>query len=231
MEQKTNSETKPGKTAIVAGAGGLTGSFLLEGLSKDPYFEKIIVLSRKPGQSVLPKVLEIGVDFDKLESYSFWSDADVLFCCIGNTISKAKSRENFRKVDYEIPVKLATLCELHHIAFHLISSLGANAESPNFYLKTKGQTEEALKAIGLPGLFIYRPSMLFGPRKETRIGESMGKAIMWLTHPLLQGLLKKYRGIHVKTVASAMIKNAKDGKTGTYIFESEELKEIAKNSR
>jgi uncharacterized protein YbjT (DUF2867 family) len=228
MEQKTNSETKRGKTAIIAGAGGLTGSFLLEGLSVDPYFEKIIVLSRKPGRSAIPKVQEIGVDFDQLDTYSFWSDADVLFCCIGTTITKAGSKENFRKVDYEIPNKLASLCGLHNIPVHLISSIGAKADSPNFYLRTKGQTEDTLKAIGLPGLFIYRPSMLYGPRKETRIGESIGKAFMWLAHPLLRGPLKKYRGIHAKTVASAMIKKAKEDQSGSYIYESEEIKQVVK---
>jgi uncharacterized protein YbjT (DUF2867 family) len=228
MEQKTNSETKPGKTAVVAGAGGLTGSFLLEGLSRDPYFEKIIVLSRNPGKTALAKVQEVGAEFDKLESCAFWSGADVLFCCIGTTISNAGSRENFRKVDYDIPVKLAAQCGIHHIPFHLISSIGAKADSPNFYLRTKGQTEDALKAIGLPGLFIYRPSMLYGPRKETRIGESIGKAIMWLAHPLLRGPLKKYRGIHAKTVASAMIKKAKEDQSGSYIYESEEIKQVVK---
>lgn len=228
MEHETKMETKEGKTAIVAGAGGLTGSLLVDKLIKDADFKKIILLTRKPCKVANPKVQEFVVDFDKLSRTDFWPDADVLFCCIGTTISKAGSRANFRKADYEIPVKLANLCSLFRVPMHLVSSIGADAGSTNFYLRTKGETEDALRAVDLPGLCIYRPSMLYGPRKEIRIGESIGKAIMWVVHPLLAGPLKKYSGIHAGTVASAMIKNAKEGKKGVHIFESEEIKELVR---
>jgi uncharacterized protein YbjT (DUF2867 family) len=230
MEQRDKPSNNPKKTAIVAGASGLTGGFLLDVLARDKTFGRIIVLSRKAVKPAQPKVKEIIVDFSKLDKYDFWSDAHVLFCCIGTTIKKAGSRENFRKVDFDIPVKLAEQCALYNIGYHLISSTGADAASRNFYLRTKGETEEALKTLGLPSLSIYRPSMLFGPRKENRPGESFGKIIMYLAHPLMLGPLKKYRGIHAYSVAKGMVNHAKSSPEGVHIFESEEIKKLAKTN-
>lgn len=227
MEDKATKRNMIKKTVIVAGAGGLTGSFLLEKLSKDKSIEHIIVLSRKALKPNLPKVKEVIVDFDRLDRLDFWPDAHALFCCIGTTIKKAGSQENFRKVDYEIPLKLATQCARFNISFHLISSIGANPDSGNFYLKTKGETEEAIKQLDLSSVTIYRPSMLFGPRKESRLGESIGKVFMYMAHPFLLGPLKNYRGIHVATVAQAMINREKNGEKGFHIVESEQIKRIA----
>ena len=139
MEVKGNTNKK---TAIVAGASGLTGGFLLQLLAQDKSFERIIVLSRKAMKPALPKVREVVVDFDNLGRYEFWPDADVLFCCVGTTIKKAGSQEEFRKVDHDLPLKLAEQCALFNVSFHLVSSIGADAQSRYFYLKTKGETEE-----------------------------------------------------------------------------------------
>lgn len=226
MEDKGNRNKK---TAIVAGASGLTGSFLLQLLSADKNFGSVIVLSRKAMKPALPKVREVVVDFDNPGRYDFWPDADVLFCCVGTTIKKAGSKENFRKADYDVLVKLAEQCALYNIDYHLMSSIGADAASNNFYLKTKGETEEALKHMGLRSLFIYRPSILFGPRRESRFGESVGKFFIRLFSPLLFGPLKKYRGIHVVTVARAMIKNAKTEHAGFTVLESNEIKALVEN--
>lgn len=223
MEDKENIRINRKKTAIVAGASGLTGSFLLQQLAQDKNFEKIIVLSRKAMKPALPKVKEILVDFDNIGKYDFWPDADVLFCCIGTTIKKVGSQEAFRKVDYQIPVALAEQCALYNVGFHLMSSIGANAQSKNFYLRTKGETEEAIKQIDLPYLYIYRPSFLMGPRQERRIGESIGKVFSVLTYPLMLGPLKKYRGIHVSKIADSMIKNTVDFEWGVHILESDQI--------
>lgn len=226
MEDKGNRNKK---TAIVAGASGLTGGFLLQLLSADKNFGSVTVLSRKAMKPALPKVREVVVDFDNLGRYEFWPDADVLFCCVGTTIKKAGSKENFRKVDYDIPLQLAEQCALYNIDYHLMSSIGADAASKNFYLKTKGETEEALRQMGLKSLFIYRPSILFGPRRESRFGESLGKFFIRLFSPFLLGPLKKYRGIHVVTVARAMVKNAKTEHGGFTVLESDEIKALVEN--
>lgn len=217
------------KTAIVAGASGLTGSFLLQLLAQDKTFDRIIVLSRKAMKPALPKVREVVVDFDNLGRYEFWPDAHVLFCCIGTTIKKAGSKEEFRKVDFDIPLKLAEQCAHYNIDFHLMSSIGAKADSGTFYLKTKGEIEEALKHVGLNTLYIYRPSILLGPRRERRLGESIGKFFTALFSIFLLGPLKKYRGINIVTVAKAMIKNAKTPEPGVHVLESDEIKKLVQS--
>lgn len=226
MEVKGNRDKK---TAIVAGGSGLTGSFLLQLLAQDKSFDRITVLSRKAMKPALPKVREVVVDFDNLGRYDFWPDAHVLFCCVGTTIKKAGSKDEFRKVDVDIPVKLAEQCARYNIDFHLMSSIGANPGSRNFYLRTKGEAEETLKQAGLDSLYIYRPSMLLGPRRERRMGERIGKFFTLLFSVFLLGPLKKYRGIHVVTVAKAMIKNAKDPQPGVHVLESDEIKKWAEN--
>lgn len=226
MEVKGNTSKK---TAIVAGASGLTGSFLLQLLAQDKSFDRIIVLSRKAMKPALPKVREVVVDFDNLGRYEFWPDAHVLYCCVGTTIKKAGSKEDFRKVDFDIPLKLAEQCIRYNIDFHLMSSIGANAQSGNFYLKTKGETEEALKQTGLTTLYIYRPSVLLGPRRERRVGESIGKVLTALFSIFLFGPLKKYRGIHVVTIGKAMIKNTKNSEPGIHVLESDEIKKLVEN--
>lgn len=223
MEDSQDTVNKPKKTVIIAGASGLTGSALLRQLSQDKSFERIILLSRKPLNSALPKVKEEIVDFSDLGRYSFWEEANAVFCCIGTTIKTAGSQENFRKVDYEIPVALGEQCAKYGIGMFLISSVGANAQSGNFYLRTKGETEQALAEKNLPYLYIYRPSMLLGNRKEARFGESLGKILMAPINPLLMGSLKKYRGVHVDKVATTIMEHAKNPEMGVHFVESDEI--------
>ena len=225
MQDKENIRINRKKTAIVVGASGLTGSFLLQELARNKSFEKILVLSRKAFKPALPKVKEVVVDFENLGKYDFWPDVDVLFCCVGTTIKKAGSQENFKKVDYSIPLALAEQCALYNIGFHFMSSVGADAESSNFYLRTKGEAEEALKQLDLPYLYIYRPSILLGPRKERRIGETIGKFLSTLATPLMQGSLKKYRGIHISQIAKKMIDKTIHFEFGIHTLESNDIAE------
>ena len=130
-------------------------------------------------------------------------------------------------MDHDIPLRLAEQCSRYQVGFHLMSSIGADAGSSNFYLKTKGETEEDLKRADLPNLYIYRPSVLLGPRRESRPGEKIGKFLTLLLYPFLLGPLKKYRAIHVVKVAKAMIHNASDPQPGVHVFESHEIKTAA----
>ena len=133
------------KTVVVAGASGLIGSALMELLIKDVSVSRLIVLTRRPLNFEHPKVKSILVDFKKLQTISeSVKNADILYCCIGTTIKSAGSKEAFRAVDYEIPLHLAELAAKAGISkFIAISSLGADPESKNFYLKTKGEMARA----------------------------------------------------------------------------------------
>ncbi|MFY0254866.1 oxidoreductase [Chitinophaga sp. 30R24] len=215
------------KTAIIIGATGLTGSHLTAALLKDPDFSKVKVLVRNPSFNPRPKLENIIVDFDDEESLAAALHGDVLFCCIGTTIKKAGSQENFRAVDYGIPVKCAEIAQQQGIPqFLIMSAIGANFHSRNFYLRTKGETEEAVMKIGFHSISIFRPSVLIGSRKEFRLGEWLAKCLILLFYFLLQGKWKKYRGIKAATVANAMIIAAKEENAGIRIFESDAIQSI-----
>lgn len=211
-----------GKTALVAGASGLIGGHLLDLLAADSAFVRIKSVTRKPLNSDKEKVSEIIVDFDSLNQFSQRLASDVVFCCLGTTIKTAGSQENFRKVDFTYCFELAKAAKAQGAKqFILVSSLGADAQSGNFYLRTKGEIENAIADLNFDSFCILRPSMLLGDRKETRIGESIGKVFMQATGFLFAGPLKKYKAIEAKTVARCMATLAKDPENGKMVFESD----------
>ncbi len=218
-----------GKTALIAGASGLVGSHVLNLLAEDDVFSRIKLITRKPLAVNLEKVSEIIVDFDSLNQFSQRLAADVVFCCLGTTIKTAGSQEKFRKVDFTFCLELAKAAKAQGAKqFILISSLGADDKSSNFYLRTKGEIESAISALNFDSFCILRPSMLLGDRKEKRIGESIGKVFMQATGFLFAGPLKKYKAIEAKTVARCMIELAKNPENGKLIFESDLISRFEK---
>jgi uncharacterized protein YbjT (DUF2867 family) len=215
------------KTALIFGATGLVGKSLLHNLISDQNYAKIKIFVRKNPEISHPK-LEIHVsDFSDIISLKDHIKGDDLFCCLGTTIAKAGSKDAFRKIDYELPVELAMMAAENKVnGLFVVSSLGADSNSSNFYLRTKGEMEEAVKKSGVNTIGVFRPSLLFGARKEFRFGEILGKGVMKLINPLLHGSLKKYRGIEASDVARAMAAAAKN-KTGTSIYQSDEIQKIA----
>src|SRR5258706_12681841 len=165
------------KTAAVIGATGMIGSYLLEALINDPYFDTIRVIVRRPFTKVNPKIEVKLVDFTDYESLKLAIDgSDALFCAIGTTQKKVNhNKDLYRKIDFDIPVKAARICgETGCAKFVIVSSIGASSQSGNFYLKLKGELETVLEqtAIQKPGaVHIMQPSMLLGERKEKRTGE------------------------------------------------------------
>ena len=215
------------KTAVVIGATGLTGTHLVAALLQDPVFDKVKVLVRQPWAHSRPKLESIVVNFDDEAGLDPALQGDVLFCCIGTTIKKAGSQENFRAVDYGIPVRCARIAHEQGVSqFLMISSIGANPHSRNFYLRTKGETEEAVLKAGFSSTCIFRPSFLIGQRKEFRLGEWIGKYLIQLFYFLLQGRWKKYRGIKAATVANAMLVAAKQKDAGVHVFESDAIQQM-----
>src|ERR1700712_2234235 len=129
--------------AILIGATGLVGGLLLERLLNDPAFTQIKLISRSTAGLQHPRLEEVLVDFDDDTQFkNAFTPADVLFCCIGTTLQKVKGNKAlYRKIDFDIPVKAATYGAGQHISTYvLISSVGANASSKNFYLRLKGET-------------------------------------------------------------------------------------------
>jgi len=209
------------KVALIAGATGLIGSQLLEILLADSYYDKVIAPTRKPLDIQHPKLINPIISFDKLSEHSNALKADDVYCCLGTTIKKARSKEAFRKVDLAYPLTFAQMAKENGSEnFLLVSALGANKDSSIFYNKVKGETEEAISAVGIKSVHILRPSLLIGPRKEHRSGEDAAKFVYKYLDFLVP---EKYKGIESIKVARAMIAFAKKEQPGIFIHESKDL--------
>jgi uncharacterized protein YbjT (DUF2867 family) len=216
-------------TATLIGATGLIGGHLLEELLKDGYFDTIRILIRRPIEFTHPKLEKKLVDFTYAESFRLALDgSDTVFSAIGTTQKKVKGdKAAYRKVDYDIPVNAARFCKMTGCdKFIFVSSVGANSKSNNFYLKLKGEVEDAVKAVGLKSVHIMRPSMLLGDRKEFRFGEKIGSPVMKAISFLLPS---KYRPIHGRDVAKAMLALARNEKKGCDNYEFATIKDLAKS--
>lgn len=214
--------------ALVIGATGLIGRELIDLLILDDYFSEIEIWVRKPSYYMHPKISETILDFDTVKSISKIMH-DIVFCCVGTTIKKAGSKENFRMIDYNIVVNIAHLSERSNVNnLIVISSLGATSQTGNFYLKTKGEMEEAISDLVIPSISILRPSVLIGNRLEFRLGEKIAIFVLKIFGIFLFGALRKYRGIEATKVAQAMINLSSDEWMGLNILESDEIERIAK---
>jgi len=211
------------KKALIVGATGLIGSNCLKILLNDSSFSLTEVWTRKPMELIHPRLKNIVTDFRDIAKIQS-TDATHIFCCLGTTIAKAGSQSAFREVDFEYVLALAKLAERSDtLSFSVISSIGANPKASNFYLRTKGEMEEAVNACSIPSIIILRPSMLLGKRQEFRFGEMVGKALMLAFNFMLVGKLRKYRGIQAVSVASAMVRLAKENSKGIVVIESDQI--------
>jgi uncharacterized protein YbjT (DUF2867 family) len=214
------------KKALLLGSSGLIGNHCLNELLADEYYTSVEIWVRTSSGMKHPKLIETIIGFDEIKNRN--TDAQQVYCCLGTTIKKAKSQEAFRKVDYDYVADLAKISEKSRAEkFLVISSIGANVKTGNFYLRTKGEMEEAVKQCKIPAIFIFRPSILFGKRKEFRFGEIIGKFIMHFFTYFLWGKMKKYRGIKASTIAKVMVKLAKEENIGIHIKESDEIQKIS----
>jgi uncharacterized protein YbjT (DUF2867 family) len=219
------------KTAIILGATGLTGSFLLEKLIRDTSFEKIKLFSRNPVHKTSSKIEEHLIDLFKLETYKELFTGDVLFCCIGTTASKTKDKEVYKAIDYGIPVSAAKLAIKNNIkTFIVVSSMGANVSSSLFYNKTKGEMERDVLKQNIKNTYILRPSLIGGNRNELRVGERIAKGVMSLLDPFFLGPLKKYKIISPENIVSCMQKLA-ESNVYQSIFSSDEIVKIANSNK
>ena len=209
------------KISLVAGSTGLIGNLLIEELVKSG--KEVISISRNKNISEDKQILNKVVDFDDKESLDglFTNITDV-FICLGTTIKKAGSNEEFRKVDVDYCFSIAEAASKAKVPnLSIVTSIGADSESNNFYLKCKGEVEEMISSLCFKSLSIYRPGLLIGKREEKRFAESIGQFIQpRLIDKLLRGSLKKYRSVKAVDLAYTLQKlsGIKEGKT-IYQFE------------
>lgn len=215
----------PAKTAAVIGATGLIGSQLIKILCNDDRFNTVRMIVRRPMTSPHPKAEVKLVNFAEPESVKLAIDgSDAVFCAIGTTQKKVKGDvAAYRRVDYDIPVMAARFCaETQGTGFYLVSSVGADSKSSNFYLRLKGEVEDNVRQLPIPSIGIVRPSLLLGSRNEFRLGEKVAQPLMRFFSFLLVGSWEKYRPIEAEDVAKAMVQLAMEQTPGvnSYTFES-----------
>ena len=214
------------KTALLFGASGLVGSHLLNQLIKDTNYSKIKLFVRSVTEIIDPKVEIIKTDFNNLQNYKEDVKGDDCFFCIGTTKKNSSDKDEYRRVELDIPKEIAKIAKLNLVnSFIFVSAIYANPNSSGDYVKFKGLVEEELKRLNFPKLALMRPSFLMGDRKEKRVGEKIGIFVFKLLSPLLLGPFKKMRPIHAETVAKAMIKAANENLEKN-IFESNEIAEL-----
>lgn len=215
------------KRAIIAGSTGLVGSELLKLLLADGRYAEIYVPGRRDPGVNDARVKFITCHFDDFSRLPT-SGIDEVYCALGTTIKKAGSQAAFRAVDFDAVFHLAQWAAQTGVGcFVVISSLGAKADSGNFYLRTKGEMEQVLRGIGLQMLVIVRPSLLLGNRTEVRFGERLGEWVMKPLARLLTGRLRKYRPIAARHVAMGMKHLAENNMLNVCVAESDQLQLLA----
>ena len=214
------------KTAIVFGSTGLIGGHLVNQLIQDNYYTKIKIFVRSQTSINNEKVEVINIDFNNLGNHKTEITGDDCFFCIGTTKQNSPDKNDYQKVELDIPKEIAQIAKANSVkSFIFISSIYANPNSPGNYVKFKGLVEEELKRLNFSKLGILRPSFLMGKRKENRVGEKIGILTFSALSPLLFGPLKKMRPISSENVAKAMIKIANSNLEKT-VFESNEIVEL-----
>ena len=215
------------KTALVFGSSCLIGGHLLNQLIKDNNYNKIKIFVRSEPDNNNPKVEIIKTEFNNLENHKEDIKGDDCFFCIGTTKQNSPDKNEYKRVELDVPKKIAQIAKSNLVnSFVFVSSGYADPNSSGDYLKFKGLVEEELKRLSFSKLGILRPSFLMGDRKEKRVGEKVGIFIFKLLSPLFLGPLKKMKPIHSKKVAKAMIKIT-NGDFKQNIFESNEIVEVS----
>lgn len=212
MQSSGQTAIKSGLTATVVGATGLVGKALTQQLLAHPDYSEVTIIVRRElvrGAFVDPllKLRVLVINFDDFQEYQGYFSVDHVYCCLGTTIKKAGSRKAFRYVDFQLVHVTAQLARAQRAkGFVWVSSVGADAKSKNFYLKVKGELENAILTMPqLEHAAAVRPSLLLGAREEQRLKEQVG---IWLSRWLswcLVGKFAKYKPIHANQVARQMI--------------------------
>lgn len=207
---------------LLIGATGVVGQHVLRQALASPQIDHVIALTRKP-LAPADKLENHVVDFSNLPSDAQWWHVDAVICTLGTTIKVAGSQSAFAVVDRDLPILVAKLArDAGATRYSLNSSVGANING-SFYLRTKAEAEEGVRAVGYPGYTIVRPSLIDTDRAESRPGEIIGRIVARVFRPLIP---KRYRSVKPEFIASALLDGVLHNISGERIIESENLETI-----
>lgn len=197
------------KKAIVYGASGLVGSYILQTLLDNANYEQVVIVVRKELNIQHPKLKTLIGDFNTLPEVVKDIQTDEVFIALGTTKKKTPDKKLYYQIDHDYPVLAAKLAKENGAkAVFLVSAIGANAKSSVFYVKMKGETEQDTISLNLDHTYIFRPSMILGDRKESRPLEKVFIGIFKFINPFFAGGLSKYKGIEASDIAKSMVNSA-----------------------
>lgn len=213
----------------LAGASGLTGRYVLDALLGAPDVSRVLAFSRRPLGREHTRLANRIVQFARLEEQLKGASCDVALCCLGTTLRKAGSHEQFRAVDVGCVLAFARAAKAANAKrFVVVSSVGADASARNYYLRAKGEMEQGLEELGFESLDILQPSVLISWRSEMRPLELAAGLLMPLLNPLLRGNYLPYRGIPARTVAAAMLGALRSGRRGVWRYTYEGIQALTR---
>jgi uncharacterized protein YbjT (DUF2867 family) len=212
------------KKALIFGATGFIGSYLLLDLLNNPEYEQVTIVVRKSPNMAHPRLKVLIGDFNSLSSLKETLVADDVFIALGTTRKKIPQQNEYYKIDHDYPVLAATFAKENGAkSVFLVTAVGAKSRSKVFYVRTKGETERDIAALGFEHTHIFRPSMLLGTRTEHRPMEKTLIKLWSLIDPVLVGKLAPYKGIDGKDVAQAMVAAARNQTEKLKIYQWTEM--------
>lgn len=211
---------------VMLGASGAVGGVAAQALSELPEIKQLTLLNRKEISALsVPKVVQLIRDVTDPNDYSqFLSGHQVAICCLGVGQPSKVSKEEFIKIDKTAALAFATACKQAGVLhFQLLSAVGADAKSKSHYLRTKGELQDAIIALGFERVSFFQPSMILTPTNRYGFSQGLMLAVWPSLSVVLQGGLRKYRGINVATLGCAIAKNAVISGQGTEILQWNEI--------
>jgi uncharacterized protein YbjT (DUF2867 family) len=217
------------RVALLAGASGFVGDFALNELLDAPDITRVFAVTRRPLGREHPRLANRIIQFERIESQLQGLKCQSALCCLGTTLRQAGSEQAFRKVDVDYVVAFARAAKAAEAQrFVVLSSVGADPASKNFYLRTKGDMEMALAALNFGSLDILQPGVLLGWRHEMRPLELAARVAMPLLNPFLTGTREAYRGISARTVAAAMVGVIRSSRRGVQRYTYSGIQALAR---
>ena len=216
--------------SMVVGSTGLVGKSVVNHLIEKDIAVLALVRNDEVSNNSLLNYYKL--DFDDLQfPDETFSDIKDIFICLGTTIKKAGSKEAFQKVDVTYCYEIAKQAQARGVKnISIVTSLGSDSNSANFYLKSKGMLEDKITKIDFDSISIHRPGLLIGARNEMRLGEFIGQKIFpYFIDPFLMGSIRKYRSIKGDTLAMAMV-NLSGYREGVNYYYFDDFIESAKGN-
>jgi uncharacterized protein YbjT (DUF2867 family) len=217
-------------SVVMIGATGAVGGHAARTLAAMPEVGRLTLLGRRPveglaGAAVVQHVVDV---MDPSTYAALLPGHAAAVCTLGVGQPSKVSRDEFVNVDKTAALHFASACRASGIRhFSLLCSVGANANSGNFYLRIKGELEDGLRALGFDRLSLFEPSMILTP--VNRYGWSHGLLLTvapWL-NPLLVGPLRKFRGVRVEVLGKAIARNVAISGTAEEILQFDDFEALA----